>query len=123
VTRREYLAEVIRLYLEAEETPARTSRRDWAIAGDLYRHGVPVEHIGHAIRVAALRRRSHRQATLETIRSLAYYRAVLHGLTPEHLEPDYVAYVARAYRTGRLSSDEKTKPRLRDQNVALWGSR
>jgi hypothetical protein len=42
---------------------------------------------------------------LAPVRSLAYYRSVLAALTPEDLEPGYVAYVARqhARRLGQLS--------------------
>ena len=80
MTRRQYLAEVIRLYLEAEETPSRASRRDWAIAGDLYRQGVPVQHLAHAMRIASLRRGFHHHPPLATVSSLAYYRAILEKL-------------------------------------------
>ena len=118
MTRRQYLAEVIRLYLEAQETPSRASRRDWAIAGDLYRQGVPVQHIAHAIRVASLRRRLQRYAPLETVHSLAYYHAVLRRLDAEHFDPAYVDYVQNVYRRNHLSTDSTTKPRARSQNTA-----
>lgn len=118
MTRRQYLAEVIRLYLGAEETPSRAARRDWAVAGDLYQKGVPVQHLAHAMRVASLRRRFHLQPPLETVRSLAYYRAVLERLDAEHLDPDYVDYVQDVYRRNRLSHDSTTKPRSYSQNAA-----
>ena len=40
--RTDYLAEVIRLYLLAPDTPAKARRRDWAVAGTLYRLGIPL---------------------------------------------------------------------------------
>jgi len=42
VKRTDYLAEVIRLYLLAPDTPAKARRRDWAVAGTLYRLGIPL---------------------------------------------------------------------------------
>ncbi len=96
--RNDYLAEILRLYGEAPDTPSRPSRRDWALARRLYRQGVRLDHLAHAIRLATLRRRLGQQTRLEPIHSLAYYRTVLEQLTAEDLEPGYIDYVQQRYR-------------------------
>ena len=97
--RDDYLAEVIRLYLRAPDTPAKARRRDWAIAGTLYRQGIPLQTVGHAIRLATLRRhRRHPElGPLEPIHSLAYYRTVIDQMDPLALDTGYVEYVAWKY--------------------------
>ena len=101
--RKQYLAEILRLYSEAPDTPSRPSRRDWAIAGQLYRQRVRLDHLAHAIRLATLRRRLGKQAQPEAIHSLTYYRTVLHRLTNDQLDPAYVDYVKQRYRRLHLS--------------------
>ncbi len=124
MTREQYLAGVLRLYLAAPDTPERASRRDWAIATDLYRRGVHLEELAHAIRLATLRRRSTANVLAETIHSLAYYRAVLQRLSDEHLRPDYVDYIRQKYDGLQIShTAENRKPRLRSQNPAHSGNR
>lgn len=124
--RRDYLAALLRLYLEQPDTPAVLRRSDWAVAADLYRQGISLETLAHAIRLATLRRlqRDPQDPPLAPIRSLAYYRTVLATLTPEDLQPGYVAYVAcrHAERLGQLSTPPRpanSKARLDRQNPAL----
>ena len=120
MTRSEYLATLLRCYVESPDTPDQPSRRDWAIAADLYRRGVDLAEILHAIRLATLRR--HLKGPHPSIHSMAYYRAVLNGLTPDELEPDYVCYVHRRHRL--LDIDElKPKPRPESQDPALFERR
>ena len=104
MTRSQYLDEVIRLYLGAPDTPDRPARNDWAIASDLFRRAIPLEHIDHAIRVATLRRLGDRSPT--RVHSLAYYRTVLDRLEPGDLDPDYIDYVR-----GRSASNTLTRKR------------
>ncbi len=98
--RTEYLAEVIRLYLRAPDTPAKARRRDWAIATTLYQRGIPLQTVAHAFRLASLRRqlRDPEYGPLEPIHSLAYYRTVIDQLDPTALAPRYVDYVAWRYK-------------------------
>ncbi len=95
-----YLAKVTRLYLSAPDTPRKASRRDWAIANDLYQQGVSLQTLAHAIRFATLRRhlREPELGPLEPIHSLAYYRRVIDLLDPLALDPGYVEYIAWRYR-------------------------
>ncbi len=97
--RTDYLAEVIRLYLGAPDTPRKARRRDWAIAGTLYKRGIPLETVAHAIRMATFRRhlRDPEYGRLEPIHSLAYYRTVIDQLDPLALDPGFVEYVAWKY--------------------------
>ena len=121
--RADYLAEVIRLYLLAPDTPRKARPRDWAIAGQLYKLGIPLQTVAHAIRLAALRRhlRDPDQGPLEAIHSLAYYRTVIDQLDPLALDPGYVDYVAWKY--DHFFGDPSPKARLNSQNTAVSDSR
>jgi hypothetical protein len=127
--RRRYLREVIRLYLQAPDTPSRATRSDWAVAADLYAHNVLLTTIAHAIRIASLRRRLRQGTPLPPIGSLAYFRRVLDQLAHDELDPDYAAYVNYRYqqlldgsRPHALSHDQKTALPDR-QDPALSGRR
>lgn len=95
-----YLAEAIRLYLDLPGAPRRVSRNDFAVAATLHARAVPLETLAHAMRLATLRRtlRCSGDPPLEPVGSLAYYRRVLDNLTPEALDPGYVAYVKYKYQ-------------------------
>ena len=123
MTRADYLAEVIRLYLVAPDAPRKARRRDWAIAETLYRRGIPLQTVAHAIRMAALRRhlRDPALGPLEPIYSLAYYRTVIDQLDPLALDPGYVEYVAWKYET--CFGDRRPKARLESPNTAVSDSR
>jgi hypothetical protein len=95
--RRLYLREVLRLYLQAPDTPDRAARADWAVAADLYQRKVPLETLAHAIRLASLRRLGNLGTPLP-ITSLAYFRSVLENLSPDELDPGYVDYVRYRYQ-------------------------
>ena len=99
--RKEYIEEVIRLYISAPETPNKARPRDWAIATTLFNKKIPIETVAHAFRFAALRRllRDHQElGPLENIHSLAYYRTVIDQLRQSELDPGYVEYVEQKYR-------------------------
>lgn len=98
--RSSYLAAALRLYLDLPGTPRRASRNDFAVAATLHARGVPLDTLAHAMRLATLRRslRCQDDPPLEPVGSLAYYRRVLEQLTPEALDPGYVAYVQHKYR-------------------------
>ena len=100
MNRPEYLAEVIRLYLQAPDTPQKARRQDWAIAAHFYSQAIPIANVAHAIRIASLRRhlRDTEFGNLEPIHSLAYFRRVLDTLQPDALDPGYVQYVSLRYQ-------------------------
>jgi hypothetical protein len=95
-----YLAAVIQLYLDLPGSPRRASRNDFAVAATLHARGVPLDTLAHAMRLATLRRtlRNPDDPPLEPVASLAYYRRVLDSLTPEALDPGYVAYIQHKYQ-------------------------
>ena len=99
MTRTEYLGRVIRLYLDAPDSPKRASRSDWAIASSFYQERVPIQLIGHAIALACLRRhlRPPESPTLEPIRSLAYISPLVDHLLRVGIDDGYRAYVAQRY--------------------------
>lgn len=99
MTRADYLAEVIRIYLLAPDTPTKARSRDWAIASTLYRLEIPIQTVAHAIRLATLRRhlRDPELGPLEPIHSLAYYRTVIDQMDPLALDPGYIEYTAWKY--------------------------
>ena len=66
--RNAYVEALLELYLSAPDTPDRAPRSDRRIAGELYREGVSLDQLAHAIRVATLRRR---EGSHPPIRSLA----------------------------------------------------
>lgn len=111
MTRHQYLSEVIRLYLEAPGTPCKPKRRDWAIAGHLYQRGVSLSQLAHAIRIATLRRHLTGAQRQPPIHSLAYYRAVLEGLTEDDLDADYVLYVQRRLQLSKDTGHDETAAR------------
>ena len=94
-----YLAAALRLYLDLPGAPRRPSRTDFAVAATLHDRGVPLDTLAHAMRLATLRRtlRCPDDPPLEPVGSLAYYRRVLDTLTPEALDPGYVAYIDHKY--------------------------
>jgi hypothetical protein len=94
MSRRQYLAALVRLYLEQPGAPPCPSRQDWAVAQTLYAQGVPLPDLTHAIRLATLRRLHRIGEPLPPVRCLAYYRQVLDQLAPDERDPAYVAYVA-----------------------------
>ena len=97
VSRRVYVARVVRLYLDDPDTPAVPSTADWDIAADLFERYVPLETIRLAFKLALIRRRRSSNKPLPPIRSLAYFRAVALNLSAEETEPAYVEYVDQLY--------------------------
>ena len=121
--RADYLSEVIRLYLLAPDTPRKASRRDWAIANNFYKLGIPLRIVAHAIRLAALRRylRDPVLGPHEPIHSLAYYQTVIDQMEGLALEPSYIAYTA--YRYDDYFGDGVPKTRLKSRNTAVSDDR
>jgi hypothetical protein len=116
MTRQDYLDAALRLYTGQPDTPRAPSRADWTVAADLYSRGVDLGLLAHAIRLATLRRsrRAKNAPPLEPIHSFSYYRQVLLSLTPEDIEPAYVAYVENLYlHATRPSPDSATENAVR----------
>jgi len=101
MTRKAYLAAVMRIYLAAPGSPAKASRSDWAIAATLFERNIPIERFAHAVRLASVRRfLSTRQdePPAQEVRSLAYYRMVLQRISVAESQGGYVGYVESKFR-------------------------
>lgn len=111
MTRTDYIEEILRVFLEQPDTPAKSRRSDWAVAADFYRQGFALDTIAYAIRLATVRRfqREPENGPLEPIRSLAYYRTVLHSLSHDDLDPDYVCLINHKHAQ-LLAPLAKSKP-------------
>ncbi len=97
-TRSSFVARVVRLYLDDPDTPAVPSSADWEVAADLFERNVPIEAIRLAFKLALIRRRRRSSnEPLPTIRSLAYFRAVVLNLSEEETEPAFVEYIDLLY--------------------------
>ena len=94
-SRADAIADIIRAYLDLPDTPAEASPRDFKIAASLVNDGVNVDIILRAIKIGFVRRwvRDHSTGPLPPIRSLAYFRTVLNGLTDAELSDDYAFYI------------------------------
>lgn len=99
MTRRDYVQRVIRLYLDAPDTPDKPRKSDWTVAASFHDDRVPIELIEHAIALATLRRhlRPPDADPLEPIRSLAYIRPLISHLRQTAVDDGYRAYVASRY--------------------------
>lgn len=98
--RTDYLSRVIRLYLDAPDTPEKARRNDWALAGSFYKRRIPLDTVAHAIRLATIRRllREPDPPPLEPVHSLAYFRPLIDHLIRDPHDDGYVVYVAFRYR-------------------------
>lgn len=128
MTRRDYIEEILRLFLEQPDTPATAKRSDWAVAADFYRQRIPLDLITFAIRLATVRRlqRDPDYGPLAPIRSLAYYRTVLDSLNPDDLDPDYVCLINQRHSqilARSIKSQNYSKARNDRQNLALFDRR
>lgn len=94
-SRAKAIADIIRAYLDLPDTPAEASSRDFNIATALVDDGVNQDLMLRAIKIGFVRRwvRDHSDGCLPPIRSLAYFRAVLNGLSDAELSDDYAFYI------------------------------
>jgi hypothetical protein len=93
--RNEYLANVLRIYLEMPETPLRAGPNDRERAGHLYQRQVPLTIIESAFLLGSLRRlgRPPQSPRLSPIRSLAYFMPVIEELLANPFPDGYLDYL------------------------------
>jgi len=91
----EYLAAVIRLYLQLPETPSRAGRNDRNSAAHLLERGIHLTTVESALLLASLRRlgRSSEIPPLAPIRSLAYFFPVIQELVDNPIPDGYLEYM------------------------------
>ena len=103
--RDDYVASVLRLYLEMPETPLRVGPSDRQRAAELYDRQVPMLTVESALLLASLRRLGRPQdyPRLTPIRSLAYFMPVVEELLESPLPDGYIDYVSDKVR--KLGAD------------------
>jgi hypothetical protein len=114
MTRKNYLAAVIGLYLEAPGSPQKATRSDWAIASTIFDSQTTIEQFAHVVRIASVRR-ALAPSQQQDIRSLAYYRSVLRRLSDEECQEQYVRYIEMKYQAIRriwLTEQDEARPAL-----------
>jgi hypothetical protein len=97
ITEKEFVAQVLNLYLSLSHTPARTSRTDRQLAAQWYAQGLTWDTLEGALLLAAARRslRDPALPTLPPIRSLHYFVPLLEEVLATPLAPEYMQYLRR----------------------------
>ena len=90
-----YVAAVLMLYTDLQDTPLRPSPMDQSIARKLYQESAPLSLVESALLLATLRRltRSSELPRLPKIRSLAYFLPVIAELQQQPLPDGYLDYL------------------------------
>lgn len=110
INRDEYIAAVLKLYVELPETPSRAGTGDRDRAADLQQLGVSLTVVESALLLASLRRlgRPLESPPLAPIRSLAYFLGVIDELLDNPLPDGYLDHLRR--KVTKLAAG-KVKPR------------
>jgi hypothetical protein len=110
--RNQYLASVLRLYLEMPETPLRAGPSDRERAADLYQRQVSITIVESALLLGSLRRlgRPPESPRLSPIRSLAYFMPVIEELLANPFPNDYLDYLRYKIRklTAQIPQPDQT---------------
>ncbi len=100
MTKREYIAEVLREYASLPHTPDRARTYDRRLAAQFHDQHVPRKTISAAFVIAIVRRsqRPASQPPLDLIRSLAYFQPIILQLLKKPLDEGYIQYMTHRYR-------------------------
>ena len=95
ITRDEYVRRLLGAYCKTPGTTGSSRRGDRLLAADLYKRGVPLIAVENALILAAARRlfRPADAPPLPTIRSLAYFSAVIDEVLDSTVSQDYFLYL------------------------------
>ena len=96
-----YVAEVLKLYLQLPETPGKAGANDRITASGLWERGIPVTTVESAFLLASVRRlgRSPDLPPLSPIRSLAYFLPVIQEILEKKVSNDYLKYLRMKVRS------------------------
>ena len=102
----EYVRKVLDAYRSTPGTTGVVRRPDRAMAAQLHDRGVPLMAVENALVLAAARRllRPAGAPPLGTIRSLAYFSAVIEEVLSLRVSPDYFQYLR--YKIQRLTQTQ-----------------
>jgi hypothetical protein len=109
ISQEEYVQKVLSAYRQTVGTTGTVRRPDRLLAAQLHERGVPLRVVENALVLAAARRlaRPVGAPLLGTIRSLAYFSAVIDEVIHLRAGPDYFRYlrdqIARLAPTRRTS--------------------
>ena len=97
----DYVAEVLKLYLELPETPRKANTNDKITAAGLYERGIQMTTVESAFLLASVRRlgRSPDLPPLSPIRSLAYFLPVVQEILEKQVNDDYLQYLRLKVRS------------------------
>jgi hypothetical protein len=97
----DYVAEVLKLYLELPETPRKANTNDKITAAGLYERGIQMTTVESAFLLASVRRlgRSPDLPPLTPIRSLAYFLPVIQEILEKQVNDDYLMYLRMKVRS------------------------
>jgi hypothetical protein len=95
ITLEEYVQRVLAAYRRTPGTTGTVRRPDRLLAAQLQERGVPLAAVENALVLAAARRliRPPGSPPLGTIRSLAYFSAVIEEVLELRVSPDYFQYL------------------------------
>ena len=96
----DYVADVLRLYLDLPETPRKASLNDKITAIGLHERGIHMTTAESAFLLASVRRlgRSADLPLLSPIRSLAYFLPVIQEILDKPVNDDYLKYLRMKVR-------------------------
>jgi hypothetical protein len=131
VPRHPDLEHTVAIYAEAPDTPAKPSRRDWAVAQNLLDSGISLNTFIATVLLASLRRklRPPDETPLEPIRSLAYFKPLARYLHENPLPHGYIEYLDDKFRESfpenksPFEVEKLSKRAVHRQNPALFDSR
>jgi len=97
----DYVADVLRLFLELPETPRKANTNDKITAAGLYERGIQIATVESAFLLASVRRlgRSPDLPPLSPIRSLAYFLPVVQEILEKQVDDDYLKYLRLKVRS------------------------
>jgi hypothetical protein len=97
----DYVAGVMKLYLELPETPRKANTNDKITASGLYERGIQLTTVESAFLLASVRRlgRSPDLPPLSPIRSLAYFLPVIQEVLEKQVNDDYLKYLRLKVRS------------------------
>ena len=107
ISREEYIQKVLGAYRQTPGTAGTVRHPDRLLAAQLHERGVPLRAVENALVLAAARRlaRPAGSPLLGTIRSLAYFSAVIEEVLTLPVSPDYFQHlrrkIQRFVQTGR----------------------
>jgi len=107
ISREEYIQKVLSAYRQTPGTAGTIRQPDRLLAARLQDRGVPLAAVENALVLAAARRifRAPGSPPLSTIRSLAYFSAVIEEVLELRVKPEYFQYlrdrIRRFTQTGR----------------------